>query len=293
MICSMTAFGRIQKEGAGFSVMVEIRTLNSRFLDIVVRLPKKYLEFEELLRKQIAQSMRRGRIEIFVQIDPLGIEQKAPQLNMPLALHYWEQLQSLHRQLPGTDAPKLEHLLRIPYVFEAIETSYDREALDGLLRAATEEALRQIDQMRCREGSALREDCLVRLNVIQEEMAILEARKDLIVEEFHKRLRERVQELLGDKEIDANRLLQEVVILAERSDINEEVVRLKSHVDQMRTLLSDSKPVDGRRLDFLTQELHREANTIGCKTADIEAIQAVVKIKGEIGKLKEQVQNVE
>lgn len=293
MICSMTAFGRTQKEESGYSVTVEIRSLNGRYLDIVLRLPKNYLEFEEPLRKQIAQVARRGRVEVFVQIETTQIEQKAPRLHIPLARYYWAQLQELHRELPGIDPPKMEHLLRIPHIFESRKEEGDRDVLQKILMDAVAETLEQVRQMRCREGEALLQDCLNRLSTLRRELAVIDSRKDLILEEYQQRLRDRIQELLGDIQVDENRILQEAACSAERSDINEEIVRLNSHFDQLETLLTTSREADGRKLDFLTQELHREVNTIGCKTGDLEALQAVVRMKSEIGKLKEQVQNVE
>jgi len=293
LICSMTAFGRTQLEVSGYSVLVEVRTLNSRNLDIVLRLPKQYTEFEDGLRKQITKYARRGRIEVFIQIESTDIENKAPRLNFRLARFYWEQLQELHRQLPGIDAPKLEHLIRIPYLFESGQAQFDREILKDLMNETLAQTLEQIHMMRIEEGKALTQDLLDRLREIRKELSFVESQKDVILEAYQKRLRDRIQEIMGGIEPDGNRVLQEVACLAERSDINEEIVRLKSHLDQIEGLLASSKMADGRRLDFLTQELHREVNTIGCKTTDLETVQAVVTMKSEIGKLKEQVQNVE
>ena len=289
----MTAFGRTQVEDAGYSITIEVRTLNSRYLDIVLRLPKNYLEFEDTLRKQISQTMRRGRIEVFVQIETTIVEQKAPKIDLPVARFYWEQLQELHRRLPGTDAPTLAHLMSIPHIYQSRDAVADREVLGGMLTASLVEALRQIQDMRCQEGDALLQDCLARLESLHEDLALIDGRKDTILEDYQKRLRDRIEELLSTTELDETRLLQEVAYMAERADINEELVRFQSHLEQMKSLLKGTKPADGRRLDFLTQELHREANTIGCKTGDLDTVQAVVRMKSEIGKLKEQVQNIE
>jgi uncharacterized protein (TIGR00255 family) len=289
----MTAFGRTQKEGFGYSVTMEIRTLNGKLLDVVLRLPKNYLEFEDMIRKRISQTMRRGRVEVFAQITSSVVEQRAPRINLDVARFYWGQLLELHQQLPGTDRPKLEDLLRIPHLFEPAEAHYDQEALKELLTDALSETLRQVLGMRSLEGEALSRDCLARLASLRDDLGVIEGRKDVVLAEYQRRLQDRIQELLGDTELDGNRLLQEVACYAERSDINEETVRLASHLDQLGALFSGPKPADGRRLDFLTQELHREVNTIGCKTGDMDTIQAVVRMKSEIGKLKEQVQNIE
>ncbi len=293
MILSMTAFGRSQRETFEFAITVEIRALNSRNLDVVLRLPKNYVEFEDHCRKVIAQSVRRGRIEAAVQIETKAAQGKAPQLNMNLARFYWEQLQELHRRLPQTAPPSLDHLLRIPYLFETCETTVDRDSLKTVLTEALVEALQQVQQMKIQEGKALLDDCLNRIASVRRELSSIENQKDTILSNYEQRLRDRVQELLGETQLDENRVLMEVALVAERSDINEELVRLGSHLDQMQELLDEAPPADGRRLDFLTQEMHREVNTIGSKTGDLETIRAVITMKTEIGKLKEQFQNVE
>jgi uncharacterized protein (TIGR00255 family) len=289
----MTAFGRSQVEKLGLSITVEIRALNSRSLDIVLRLPKTFAEFEDDCRKMIAQSARRGRIEVNVQIETKAAMGKAPQLNMDCAGFYWEQLQELHRRLPQIDPPTMDHLLRIPYLFEPYETTADRDALKALLNEALLEALLQIQQMKVKEGEALLRDFLNRITSLRDQLGLIENQIDKVLEEYRQRLHDRIQELLGDLQVDENRLLQEVALIAERSDINEEIVRFRSHLQQMETLLIEAAPADGRRLDFLAQEMHREVNTLGSKTGDLETIRAVIAMKTEIAKLKEQVQNVE
>lgn len=293
MICSMTAFGRSQVEKLGLSITIEIRALNSRSLDIVLRLPKTFAEFEDDCRKMIAQSARRGRIEVNVQIETKAAMGKAPQLNMDCAGFYWEQLQELHRRLPQIDPPTMDHLLRIPYLFEPYETTADRDALKALLSEALLEALTQIQHMKVKEGEALLRDFLNRIASLHDQLGLIENQVDKVLEEYRQRLHDRIQELLGDLQVDENRLLQEVALIAERSDINEEIVRFRSHLEQMETLLIEAAPADGRRLDFLAQEMHREVNTLGSKTGDLETIRSVIAMKSEIAKLKEQVQNVE
>ena len=293
MISSMTAFGRSQTEELGFSITVEIRALNSRNLDIVVRLPKNYAEFEDHCRKAIAQSVRRGRLEVAVQIDTKAVQGKTPQLNLNLARSYWEQLQELHRRLPQTVPPTLDQLLSIPYIFEPYETAVDRDSLKMVLIEAVLGALHQVQQMRIQEGGALLDDCLRRIATLRCELSYIEDQKDKILMDYQQRLRDRVQELIEDALVDESRLLQEVALIAERSDINEEMVRLRSHLDQMQTLLDQEAAADGRMLDFLAQEMHREVNTIGSKTGDLGTIRSVIAMKTEIGKLKEQLQNVE
>lgn len=289
----MTAFGRVQQEESGYALTVEVKTLNSRNLDIVVRVAKNYSDLEETIRKQVSQSFRRGRIEIFVQIEPTSVEQKMPDINIEIARLYWQQLQDLHAQLPASDAPKLRDLLGIPYLFDTKKEIVDRDTLKSILNSALAEVILQVVDMRTKEGGALLQDCQDRLSVLNQELSLVAQRKQEVLLEYQSRIRDRIKELLGETEVDENRLLQEVAYFAERSDINEEIVRLQSHLNQFDELLRSSEPADGRRLDFLTQELHREVNTIGSKTGDLETIQSIVRMKGEIGKLREQVQNIE
>lgn len=289
----MTAFARAKTEQAGYAITIEIKTVNSRNLDIVPRLNRNYSELEEIIRKKITPLFRRGRIEVFGQIDPVAPELRAPQLNLSMALWYWNQLQDLHAALPAGTPPKLRDLLGIPYLFEAGKETPDREVLADLLSDTLADAAGQIVAMRRREGESLQRDCLERLAVLRDRLRAVEERKQQVLVEYQKRLRDRIKELVGEIDLDENRFLQELAYLSERSDINEEIVRLKSHLEQFEELLLSPEPADGRRLDFLSQELHREVNTIGSKTGNLEIIQNIVGMKSEIGKLREQVQNVE
>lgn len=297
MIYSMTAFGRVQREQGGYGVKVEIRTVNSRYLDVVPRLPKNHLgvDAEQGIRKLIAQTMRRGRVEVYLSIESIPGEQKAAHVDPILARLYWEELQSLHRHLPGSDVPRLQHLLQCPNLFQCFEEVVDQEALNKLVLSAVGEALEQVQAMRAREGELLVGDCLERLRRLGEAAASVEDRRHVVVEEQRDKLRDRIRELLQgtDVEPDENRLLQEIAYMAERSDVTEEIVRIRSHLDQMETALQASEPAEGRRLDFLAQELLREVNTIGSKASDLPIARAVVDMKSEIGKLKEQIQNIE
>ncbi len=295
MIHSMTAFGRSRKEDekAGYAATVEIRCLNGKNLDTVLRLPRNFFPFEDPLRKLVAGKLRRGRVEVYVQVEATRVELKASHVNFELAAFYWKQLLTLQEQLTGADAPRLEHVLRIPNVFEPQEMTADSGELGQLILKTAEEALDEVLRMRLLEGQALGEDCRNCLGNLRTELAGINSRKDSVVEEYQKRLRERIQELLGDTLMDENRFVQEVATMAERMDINEEIVRLNSHFDQLENLLAGVHAAEGRKLDFLAQEMHREANTIGSKTGDLETLHAVVRMKSEIARLKEQIQNVE
>jgi uncharacterized protein (TIGR00255 family) len=289
----MTGFGRSRKEGAGYAVNVEIRALNARQLDISVRISKNFFEFEDLCRKLISDKIHRGRIDAFVQIESADIRRKAPAINLELARYYWAQLEELHRELGASQRPSVDQLLRVPYIYEASEAAIDSDAVREPVSSAMTEALARVLRMREIEGRALAGDFINRLGALQNDLSVVANRREVVIEEYKTRLNERVKQLLAGSEPDENRLLQEIAFMIDRADINEEIVRLGSHIEQVRSLLVAPKPADGRRLDFLIQELHREASTIGSKTSDMDIVQAVVRMKTEIGKLKEQAQNIE
>ena len=293
MIHSMTGFGRSRKEGAGYTISVEMRALNARQLDISVRIPKNFLEFEDLCRKLIAKRIRRGRIDAFIQIESTDVRQKAPHISLELAQYYWSQLQEIHREIVPSEEPSLDHLLRVPHIYEMPEAVIDSEAIRELVSSAMSEALGQVLRMRALEGESLLRDFMDRLAVLRDDLSVVVSRREAVIEEYRTRLQERMKQLLGGMEPDENRLLQEIAFIIDRADINEETVRLASHLGQVEAALTSEKPADGRRLDFLIQELHREASTIGSKTTDLDTVQVVVRMKTEIGKLKEQAQNIE
>jgi len=289
----MTGFGRSRKEGAGYAVSVEMRALNAKQLDISVRIPKNFFEFEDLCRKLIAKRIRRGRIDASIQIESTDVRQKAPHISLELAQYYWSQLQEIHREIVRSEEPSLDHLLRIPHIYETPEAVIDSEAIRELISSAMSEALEQVLGMRALEGEMLLRDFMDRLTALRDDLSAVASRREAVIEEYRTRLQERIKQLLGGTEPDENRLLQEIAFIIDRADINEEIVRLGSHLGQVESILAGAKPADGRRLDFLIQELHREASTIGSKTSDLDTVQAVVRMKTEIGKLKEQAQNIE
>jgi uncharacterized protein (TIGR00255 family) len=289
----MTGFGRSRKEGAGYTVSVEMRALNARQLDISVRIPKDFFEFEDLCRKLIAKTFRRGRIDAFIQIESTDVRQKAPRISLELAQYYWAQLQEIHREIVHSEEPSLDHLLRIPHIYEMPEAAIDSEAIRELISSAMSETLAQVLRMRALEGETLIRDFMDRLAALRDDLSVVASRREAVIEEYRTRLHERIKQLLGGTEPDENRLLQEIAFIIDRADINEEIVRLGSHLGQVESILTGAKPADGRRLEFLIQELHREASTIGSKTADVDMVQVIVRMKTEIGKLKEQAQNIE
>lgn len=304
MIFSMTAYGSSQVEQAGYRIGVEIRAVNSRYLDLVLRFPKNCLELEDQTRKRVSRLVRRGRVEVQVQFEPLRVQDRAPRINLALARCYWQQLRELERSLPGLDRPGLTHLLQMPNLFEAATDAASAvaadastgEALPELFDQALSEAIDRFSAVRRLEGEALSRDLGERIAALRSDLDQVREARALMLPAYQERLRTRVRELLsqaGDLQVDQNRLLQELAFFAERSDINEEVVRIESHLEQLAGLLAAADSAEGRQLDFLAQELHREVNTIGAKANDLTIAQTVVRMKSEIGKLKEQIQNVE
>src|SRR5208283_3512186 len=289
----MTGFGRSRNEGAGYAVSVEMRALNAKQLDISVRIPKNFIEFEDLCRKLVAKRIRRGRIDAFIQIESTDVRQKAPLISLELAQYYWSQLQEIHREIARSEEPSLDHLLRIPHIYEMPEAVIDSEAIRELISSAMSETLAQVLRMRALEGETLIRDFMDRLAALRDDLSVVASRREAVIEEYGTRLHERMKQLLGGTEPDENRLLQEIAFIIDRADINEEIVRLGSHLGQVESILTGAKPADGRRLEFLIQELHREASTIGSKTSDLDTVQVIVRMKTEIGKLKEQAQNIE
>jgi uncharacterized protein (TIGR00255 family) len=289
----MTGFGRSRKEEGGYAVSVEMRALNAKQLDISIRIPKNFFEFEDLCRKLIAGRIRRGRIDAFLQIESTDIRQKAPHISLELARYYWSQLQEIHKDIGGSEEPSLSHLLRIPHIYETPEAVINSDALQELISLAMSDVLDQVIRMRALEGESLLRDFMGRLATLRDDLSTVASRREAVVEEYRAKLQERIKQLLGGTELDENRLLQEVAFIIDRADINEEIVRLESHLEQVHSILTGTKQADGRRLEFLIQELHREAATIGSKTADLDILQTVVRMKTEIGKLKEQAQNIE
>ncbi|SFM62104.1 YicC/YloC family endoribonuclease [Thermodesulforhabdus norvegica] len=295
MIYSMTGYGKASITREGFTVTVEMRSLNGKGLDVTVRLPRGLGEFEPEIRQIVRKAVRRGRVEVFVSVEATLPELKAPPINPDLFRLYWYRLQEISSSLPSIASPRFEDVLRIPYIFEQVELKDYLDLFSGSVREVTRGALEMLVSMRAAEGEELRKACCKYLEKIEQAISAIEKIREASLLTLRDRLRDRIMELLRDLPValDENRLTQEIVFLTERSDIAEEIVRLKSHIGQFRSLLNDPEPAEGRQLDFLVQEMQREATTIGAKASDLDISQAVVVLRTEIAKLKEQVQNIE
>lgn len=291
---SMTGYGRYSTEDAFYKAEVEIRSLNHRFLDISVRLPSKYLWLEVECTQVLKEFFQRGKVEARVQLAPKP-EAAAPKVVLmeDLVRQYLDRLNEAKKRFRLAGRPRIEHLLMIPGGFFLAESGEDDEkALGDLVLTAVKEAARRLLAMREKEGAALASDLAHRVQILQERIDEVQAVAGDLPALYREKLTGRLQELANGAVIDENRLATEVVYYAERADITEEITRFKSHLQQFSATLSLVGPI-GRKLDFLSQELLREVNTIASKASDLSISRQVVDIKTEIDKIKEQVQNIE
>ncbi|WP_258359397.1 YicC/YloC family endoribonuclease [Moorella sulfitireducens (nom. illeg.)] len=292
MLNSMTGYGRGEARGAGRTVTVEIRAVNQRFLDVVIRLPRLYMALEEKIRQVIKNNLSRGRVEVLVSINEENGEKRPLTVDMGLAMAYYNALKELAQNLAIPAGITAEKLLAVPEVVKVADPEWDEASLWPVVSGALETALADLLAMRRAEGQRLRADLEERVAYIRRQVEAIRERAPEVPREYARRLKERVTELSGGMVLDPGRLEMEVALLAERADITEEIVRLISHLEQMATAMNGTEPA-GRRLDFILQEMWREINTIGSKAGDLAISNLVVAVKGELEKMREQVQNVE
>jgi uncharacterized protein (TIGR00255 family) len=288
----MTAFGRGEAMADGYRFTVELRSVNHRFCDIRVKLPRKYGEFEEAIKKRLSADFSRGRIEVSVFYDEVLDKVQHLTLDSELAKTYKRLLDGLQAELGLEGNLGLEDLLHFRDIFVFQE---DEESLKQAWRAldmALDQAVKGCLKMRQEEGKAIEDDLSDRLHRLELLTSEVEVRAPLVVQEARAQLQERIQDLLGEVELDETRLAQEVAHFAEKSDITEELVRLQSHLQQFQDLFGAKGP-RGRQLEFILQEMHREINTIGSKANDLEIGQKVIQLKTELERFREQIQNVE
>ena len=294
MIRSMTGYGRAESVIMGRKFVIEMKSVNHRYLEISLRLPGMLLSLEPEIKKRIGEQFSRGRIEATVRVDSDGTAETGGRftLNVPLARNYHALLCQMKEELHLGDAITLAMMAGFRDVFVPTEAAQDPALLWEELARVLDEAIRMLTEMRAREGESLQRDLTARLTLVAGFLEEISGRSPQVVLEYQKRLGDRIRELTGGMVIDESRLLQEVAIMAERSDITEEIVRFRSHIDQFTDLLGMGDGA-GRKIDFLIQEMGREVNTIGSKSGDAEISRNVIEIKSELAKLREQVQNIE
>ena len=294
MIKSMTGYGRGEAAFEGRTIVVEVRAVNNRYLDCTVKMPRAYIFAEDALKARVQASVARGKLDVLVNISGAGAEGVSVTVNEELAKAYIDALARLH-ELSGGKAPEsysVTDLARFPDVLTVEKQEEDQDTLKEQLLTALDLALADFAAMRAKEGERLAEDILSRAAAIETLVGRVEERSPQTVSEYRARLEAKMTEVLQNTQIDESRLLTEAAIFADKIAVDEETVRLRSHISQLRELLAKGGAV-GRKLDFLIQEFNREANTIGSKCSDIEIARYVVDIKAEIEKIREQVQNLE
>ena len=288
----MTGFGRSTVEGEGLIWTVEVSSVNSRFLDVQVRLPRALSGAEFALRKRVGERVARGKFTANVSWDVIPGSEDAGRLNAALARSYIQQLKELQQSEGLEGQVSIEVVSGLPDLFVGASETSDREAREKLLLGALDSALKALQGMRASEGERLSEDIRKRLGDIRDELSGIEKEAEEYAVSLAERVQQRVRELFADVSIDPQRLAQEAAFLAERADITEECVRLSAHLDEFEATLRKGGEV-GRRFNFLLQEMVRETNTIGSKTGELGVIRRVVRIKEELERVREQVQNIE
>lgn len=292
MLKSMTGYGRGEAVTDAFVYTVEVQALNHRFMEVRVKLPRTLVPLELVLQQLVQAACQRGRFDVLVVERPTEKGVRALRVDRVSAEQVVAALKELQLSLELGGEVTLEILMGFRELIALEAPAVDLVEAEGAIRKALLLALEGLEGMRIKEGEALGGALLRHLDRIEVHLAAMEARAPEVIEGFRRRLTEQVRSLLGGVPVDAGRLEQEVVLLAERADIAEEITRLKSHIDQFRGMLSASGP-HGRRLDFLLQEMVREVNTVGSKASDAQVSQAVVEVKAGLERLREQVQNVE
>ena len=292
MIKSMTGYGRGQQIIDGREITVEIKSVNHRYFEFSARVPRAYGYLEEKLKSFVQNKVSRGKVDVGVTI--FNIEGKDAQIevNQSIAVGYIDALRKANETIGLTDDLALSQLIRLPDIFNVIKTTEDEEVIWNSVKCVAEEALNNFVSMRETEGQKMKDDINSRLSYISELVAKVEERSPLVTEAYRERLYNKISEILNDKKIDEQRILTEAAIFSEKTAVDEETVRLKSHIQQFTALLNSTEAV-GRKLDFLIQEFNRESNTIGSKAQDVEITRIVVELKSEIEKIREQIQNIE
>ena len=292
MVKSMTGYGRGEEVRGGRNITVEVRSVNNRYLDCNIKLPRLYVFAEDAIKSLVQGTISRGKVDVFVTLGPSEEGDVKVSLNRSVADGYYQALCDMRDAYGLRDDISVSLLSRFPDVFLVEKNEDDVKAVAEDICAVLSQALADFDAMRTREGEKLEQDVAQRADTIEALTGQVEERSPGIVADYRARLTARINEVLQNTQIDESRILTEAAIFADKVAVDEETVRLRSHLSQLRQMLRSEGPV-GRKLDFLIQEFNREANTIGSKCSDVETASIVVSIKGEIEKIREQIQNIE
>ncbi|MBR3282087.1 MAG: YicC family protein [Ruminococcus sp.] len=292
MLRSMTGYGRSQKILGGRDILVEIRSVNHRYYEYSSRIPRSYIYIDEKLKALLKTSVSRGKIEVAVTINNIEGKDTEIAINKGVAEGYVTALRSVSEELGLVDDITLSKLIKLPDVFSVQKTPDDEEQIWKDVSEVTAEALAKFVEMRQIEGERLRSDVIEKADNILSMVGCVEEISPQTVENYRNRLFKKISEILEDKNIDEQRILTEAAVFADKVAVDEETVRLRSHISQLKTMLDSDEPV-GRKLDFIVQEMNREVNTIGSKAQDLNVTKYVVDMKSEIEKIREQIQNIE
>lgn len=292
MIKSMTGFGRAQETVDGMTVTVELKSVNHRYFEFTAKVPRTYGFLEEKLKSFLNARVSRGKMECYVSIENLEESDMEVVVNPSLAKGYVDALRTLSETFGLKEDYSAISIAKFPDVLTLRKAPADEEKIWNAVQKVTELAVERFVTMRETEGEKLRADILSKADTILEHVAFVESRSPQTVREYHEKLRQRMEELLENTQVDEQRLLTEAAIFADKVAVDEETVRLRSHISQLREFLNAGEPI-GRKLDFLVQEMNRESNTIGSKAQDVEIAKRVIAIKAEVEKIREQVQNIE
>ncbi|MBR6207567.1 MAG: YicC family protein [Oscillospiraceae bacterium] len=288
----MTGYGSAVGPVEGLETTVELRSVNNRFLDCSVRLPRSLLFAETVVKEAVSAAVARGKVDVLITCKASQSGDSVVLVNRELAREYAEAISSIGAELGLSTDMTAASIARMPDVLTVERRELDKDMASAALRELTVRAAEDFNAMRAREGERLGRDMLQKLNTIEEYVTQVETRSPETVKEYRERLETRLREILEDRSIDEQRILTEAAIFADRVAVDEETVRLRSHIAQFRSMLAQGSPV-GRKMDFLVQEFNREANTIGSKCSDAALSRVVVELKSEIEKVREQLQNVE
>jgi len=288
----MTGFGSGEAAEAGFRARVEVRAVNHRFLEVNARLPRSYLLLEERVRQTAARFVHRGHLDIFINVEQERAKKRPPKVDKDLLMAYYEYLREIAQYLDIQAEITLKDLVSLPGVLELEEEATDWEGAWPAVALALEAALQEVETTRLREGERLADDLRHRVRRLLAYLEQIDVLKEELLGHYRQRLASRLEELLGPVTVDNRRVEEEVVIFAERSDVTEELVRLRSHLAAILTCLDNEGPV-GRKLEFLAQEVHRELTTLGAKAAGTAVTPLVISCKEELEKIREQAQNLE
>lgn len=289
---SMTGFGRAEAEKYGHKITIELKSVNHRFLDLNIRMPRFMMFLEDGVRQTLKSRLARGRVEVFINHEATAEGQKSVKLDMSVAKGYLAAARELSSELDVENDLTASMLLRMPDVIDLNETEQNEEQLREVTLLALNSAIDKLIEARFAEGQRITADILIRVEKLEAIRDRIEKREPLVVEEYKGRLKAKLEEYLSDTELDINRFNQEILYFTDKASITEELVRLKSHFEQIKVLLN-RKNETGRDLDFLIQEFNREFNTIGSKASDTAITKDVLEAKAEVERIREQVQNIE